>query len=163
MDDAEAERIFFVVYQDKRELPVYMNVSDALLFRSVVVGAATLTGIGDKQRDAYRVAAGRFTVALLARDTRFAYITNGGQDFEQAKEILMDAVASRSDLEITVSVRDTWFMVCAAQVATRIPDLPESVAAVALLIGKQFQASVELEHPGAGAILELGWNPDYDY
>ena len=114
----------------------------------------TLNVIGDQLRDAI-VERYPDSGPLFARPQLM-----GEQEFsQQALPILSD----KTPINVQLTVALQWMLVSGIQTAVRHPEMDAYTLQALRSTARQFQGNIVQRHPDAGAILEMGWNPNYDY
>lgn len=78
--------------------------------------------------------------------------------YDVARRVLSD----RRPLDCQIDVADAWTLVSALQLATRHPGISGEMRDAIEYVARQFQNAIVDEHPDAGPVLEMGWNPALD-
>ena len=72
------------------------------------------------------------------------------------------AMADNNQLVVSITIRDAWLLVSGLQLAASHPAISGHMLQALTHIARQFQARIVDAHPEVGALLEKGWDRQYD-
>lgn len=83
-------------------------------------------------------------------------------DEQTALGIMRKVMPDERLLLLDMRIRDAWFLVSALQLASRHPEMGAAQKARMIAVGQQLQDAIVERHPEAEAVLEMGWDEQYD-
>ena len=85
-------------------------------------------------------------------------------DKKRVMEIAFRVKADNIPLRIEISAWDAWLLLSLLQMSIRRQDVKHNSLAQQhiLVVGQQLQDAIVERHPQAEAILEMGWDEQYD-
>lgn len=83
-------------------------------------------------------------------------------DEQTALGIMRKVMPDETPLLLEMRIREAWFLVSALQLASRHPDMSAPQKAQLTVVGQQIQDAIVERHPEAEAVLEMGWDEQYD-
>lgn len=153
------------ILRDPAPMPLKLSPQDVCLTLSGIQLAYRNQALSEETRMLFRKLGEKIELALTPIDPNVKHLFAPawlGQSMADMGSLL-NIMRHPQDVILEFSVGNVWLLISAFQLCIRHPMLPPSTNRVYQQMGRQMQSAIVGNfYPEAAAIIEHGWNPDYD-